>query len=113
MRLIDADAVVQMYEELKDRYKDGICCEVLDSIIKDINNAPTIEPSEQYKKGFEDAKRAFELEYARESENMRKRNAELEVMLNSYRKDSAEPKIRVCPVCGFVGYVESEAEECD
>lgn len=45
MRLIDADALVQMYEELKDRYKDGICCEVLDSIINDINNAPTIEPS--------------------------------------------------------------------
>lgn len=49
------------------------------------------EPSEQYKKGFEDAKRAFELEYARESENMRKRNAQLEVLLNAKKAISAEP----------------------
>lgn len=47
-------------------------------------------PSEQYKKGFEDAKRAFELEYARESENMRKRNAQLEVMLNAQKAISAD-----------------------
>lgn len=46
--------------------------------------------SEQYKKGFEDAKRAFLIEYARESENMRKRNAELEVMLNVQKAISAE-----------------------
>jgi hypothetical protein len=46
MRSIDADALVQMYEELRDRYKDGICCEVLDSIINDINEAPTIDAVE-------------------------------------------------------------------
>ena len=50
--------------------------------------------SDQYKKGFEDAKRAFELEYARESENMRKRNAELEVMLNAQKAISAEAEGR-------------------
>ena len=36
-----------------------------------------VPQSEQYKKGFEDAKRAFLVEYARE-----RRNAQLEVMLN-------------------------------
>lgn len=45
--------------------------------------------SEQYKKGFEDAKRAFLIEYARESENMRKRNAQLEVMLNAQKAISS------------------------
>jgi len=45
---------------------------------------------EQYKKGFEDAKRAFLVEYARESENMRKRNAQLEVMLNAQKAISAD-----------------------
>lgn len=45
---------------------------------------------EQYKKGFEDAKRAFLVEYARESENMRKRNAQLEVRLNAQKAISAD-----------------------
>ena len=53
--------------------------------IKALPSADAVPQSEQYKKGFEDAKRAFLVEYARESENMRKRNAELEVMLNAYR----------------------------
>lgn len=83
---------IKVLEKYK-RYAEGILTdEVLDSIAFDMAiEALQAEPSEQYKKGFEDAKRAFELEYARESENMRKRNAELEVMLNSYREISAEP----------------------
>ena len=48
-------------------------------------SAEAVTQSEQYRKGFEDAKRAFLVEYARESKNMWKRNAELEVMLNAYR----------------------------
>ena len=51
--------------------------------------AEAVPQSEQYKKCFEDAKRAFELEYARESENIRKRNAQLEVMLNAQKAISA------------------------
>lgn len=53
-------------------------------------SAEAVPQSEQYKKGFEDAKRAFLLEYARESENMSKRNAALEVMLNAQKAISAE-----------------------
>lgn len=53
-------------------------------------SAEVVPQSEQYKKGFEDAKRAFLVEYARESKNMRKRNAQLEVMLNAYRAISAD-----------------------
>lgn len=53
-------------------------------------SAEAVPQSEQYRKGFEDAKRAFELEYARESENMRKRNAQLEVMLNAQKAISAK-----------------------
>ena len=45
-------------------------------------SAEAVPQSEQYKKGFEDAKRAFELEFAREAESIRKRNAQLEVMFN-------------------------------
>ena len=52
--------------------------------------AEAVPQSEQYKKGFEDAKRAFLIEYARESENMRKRNAQLEVMLNAQKAISAD-----------------------
>ena len=50
----------------------------------------TIPQSEQYKKGFEDAKRAFLVEYARESQNMRKRIAQLEMRLNAQKAISAE-----------------------
>lgn len=57
--------------------------EVVQQNIKDAPSAEAVSQSEQYKKGFEDAKRAFEIEYARESENMRRRNAQLEVMLNA------------------------------
>jgi hypothetical protein len=46
--------------------------------------------SDLYKRGFEDAKRAFLVEYARESENIRKRNAQLEVMLNAQKAISAD-----------------------
>ena len=52
--------------------------------------AEAVSQSEQYKKGFEDAKRAFLVEYARESENMRKRNAQLEVRLNAQKAISAD-----------------------
>lgn len=57
--------------------------------IKDLPSADRPR-GEQYKKGFEDAKRAFLVEYARESENMRKRNAQLEVMLNAQKAISAD-----------------------
>ena len=53
-------------------------------------SADAVPQSEQYKKGFEDAKRAFELEFAREAESIRKRNAELEVMLNMQKELSAK-----------------------
>ena len=53
--------------------------------LKSLPSAEAVPQSEQYKKGFEDAKRAFLVEYARESENMRKRNAQLEVMLNAQK----------------------------
>ena len=59
-------------------------------MVKRLRQAVAVPQSEQYKKGFEDAKRAFLLEYARESENMRKRNAQLEVMLNAQKATSAE-----------------------
>ena len=48
-----------------------------------VPSAEAVPQSEQYKKGFEDAKRAFLVEYARESRNMRKR--QLEVMLNAQK----------------------------
>ena len=67
--------------------------------------------NEAYKRGFEDAKRAFLLEYARESENMLKRNAELEVMLNAQKAISSEAvpgewieknsHTFICNQCGF------------
>ena len=62
--------------------------------LKSLPSAEAVPQSEQYKKGFEDAKRAFLVEYARESENMRKRIAQLEVMLNAQKAISAdvEPK---------------------
>ena len=59
-------------------------------MVKRLRQAVAVPQSEQYKKGFEDAKRAFLLEYARESENMRKRNAQLEVMFNAQKAISAE-----------------------
>ena len=64
------------------------------TIFKALPSAEAVPQSEQYKKGFEDAKRAFLVEYARESENMRKRIAQLEVMLNAQKAISAdvEPK---------------------
>ena len=58
--------------------------------IKSVPSAEAVPQSEQYKKGFEDAKRAFLVEYARESENMRKRIAQLEVMLNAQKAISAD-----------------------
>ena len=62
------------------------------SVVHVISNLPSDDRSrgEQYKKGFEDAKRAFLVEYARESENMRKRNAQLEVMINAQKAISAD-----------------------
>lgn len=55
-------------------------------ILDIISSLPSAEASSDlYKRGFEDAKRAFLVEYAKESENMLKRNAQLEVMLNAYK----------------------------
>lgn len=59
-------------------------------------SAEAVPQSEQYKKGFEDAKRAFLVEYARESKNMRKRKAQLEVMLNAQKAISAEAEWIPC-----------------
>lgn len=56
-----------------------------------LKSTDAVPQSEQYKKGFEDAKRAFEFEFAREAESIRKRNAELEAMLNIQKELSAEP----------------------
>lgn len=53
-------------------------------------SADAVSQSEQYKKGFEDAKRAFELEFAREAESIQKQNAQLEVMLNIQKALLAE-----------------------
>ena len=58
--------------------------------LRHIPSAESVPQSEQYKKGFEDAKRAFLIEYSREIENMRKRNAQLEAMLNVQKAISAE-----------------------
>lgn len=63
--------------------------QALDMAIEALS-AEFVPQSDQYKKGFEDAKRAFLVEYARESENMRKRIAKLETMLNAQKAISAE-----------------------
>ena len=63
--------------------------EALDMAIEALK-AEVVPQSEQYKKGFEDAKRAFLVEHARESQNMRKRIAQLEVMLNAQKAISAD-----------------------
>jgi len=66
---------------------------MVDAMQTTLSTLPSVEAttqSEQYKKGFEDAKRAFGLEFAREAENIRKRNAELEVMLNAQKAFLAE-----------------------
>lgn len=60
--------------------------------------------SEQYKKGFEDAKRALELEYARESENMRKRIAGLEVLLNAREAIAEANSVVRCKDCKYSFY---------
>lgn len=73
-------------------YKFG---QAIDMAIE-VLSAETVPQSEQYKKGFEDAKRAFLVEYARESKNMRKRNAQLEVMLNAQKAISAEAEWIPC-----------------
>ena len=62
----------------------------IDKAIKSLPSDEAVPQSEQYKKGFDDAKRAFLVEYARESENMRKRNAQLEVMLNAQKAISTD-----------------------
>lgn len=75
-----------------------------DDVYKALEAVPPAEAvpqSEQYKKGFEDAKRAFLLEYARESENMRKRNAQLEVMLNAQKAISADRPRPIDPTYVF------------
>ena len=82
--------------------EDGTC-EIINRI-KALPSADAVPQSEQYKKGFEDAKRAFLVEYARESENMRKRNAQLEVMLNAQKAISADSvKVVRCKDCKWWG----------
>ena len=99
----EAITVMQLYkDELEHRiaiakidYDPGaidlysIQLDAFDVAIEELS-AEAVPQSKQYKKGFEDAKRAFLIEYARESENMRKRNAQLEVMLNAQKAISAE-----------------------
>ena len=65
-------------------------CDMAIEALKSLPSAEAVPQSEQYKKGVEDAKRAFELEFAREAESIRKRNAELEVMLNMQKELSAK-----------------------
>ena len=96
--------------------KDAVCyvtsedAEALNMAIEALS-AEAVPQSEKYRKGFEDAKRAFLIEYARESENMRKRNAQLEVMLNAQKAISARPQgewkideygIYHCPYCNAI-----------
>lgn len=87
-----ADAIEEFREWVKRANENGETPTWNDavSLIGSLPSADAVPQSEQYKKGFEDAKRAFELEYARESENMRKRNAQLEVMLNAQKAISAD-----------------------
>lgn len=81
-------------------YNEAKCraCNFDDAIleIRDVPSAEAFSQSEQYKKGFEDAKRAFELEFAREAESIRKRNVELNVMLNVQKELSADAKWIPC-----------------
>lgn len=62
----------------------------IQDVLENLPSAEVVTQSEQYKKGFEDAKRAFELEFAREAESIRKQNAQLEVMLNIQKALLAE-----------------------
>lgn len=86
----EATKVLNTYDVNFYEYTAEEIVEAIDMAVKALQ-ADTVSQSEQYKKGFEDAKRAFLVEYARESENMRKRNAQLEVMLNAQKELSAEP----------------------
>lgn len=85
------------------RYGNGKCerdCEFKQATNMAIESLQDISQSEKYKKGFEDAKRAFLLEYTRESENMQKRNAQLEVMLNAQKAISADTEqVVYCKDC--------------
>ena len=82
------EEAIQHFKEQLDIF-GGEHAEAIKAAIEALS-AEAVPQSEQYKKGFEDAKRAFLVEYARESENMRKRNAQLEVMLNAQKAISAE-----------------------
>ena len=70
--------------------------EYIRKYIVELPSAEVVPQSEQYKKGFEDAKRAFELEFAREAESIRKQNAKLEVTLNIQKALSANAKWIPC-----------------
>ena len=78
--------------------------EAFSKALKALPSADAVPQSEQYKKGFEDAKRAFLIEYARESEDMRKRNAQLEVMLNAYRAIAEANSVVRCKDCKYSFY---------
>lgn len=95
-----ADAIEAIPDTMADMFENCRNCKLLDreqviDILSALPSAEAVPQSEQYKKGFEDAKRAFELEYAREAESIRKRNAQLEVMLNVQRAISAEAEDRL------------------
>ena len=105
------DTILKRFN-LADWYEEMLNCGVeIEDKIKALPSADAVPQSEQYKKGFEDAKRAFLIEYARESENMLKRNAQLEVILNAYRAISADAvEVVRCKDCK---YWHGNTEFCD
>jgi len=77
-----------MWDKEKSTYNKGWndCNDAWAAIINALPSADRPTSSDEYKRGFEDAKRAFELEYARECENIRKRIAQAEVEKNMYKE---------------------------
>ena len=96
-----ADAMAEFREWVKKANENGETPTWNDavSLIGSLPSAAAEPKSEQYKKGFEDAKRALELEYARESENMRKRIAGLEVLLNAREAIAEANSVVRCKDC--------------
>lgn len=85
-----------------------------DDVYKALEAVPSADRprGEQYKKGFEDAKRAFLVEYARESQNMRKRIAQLEVMLNAQKAISADRPRGEWKQIEINGYPYAVCDQC-
>lgn len=82
------EALRGLFDMRKSRAK--VIVECFGELLNALPSAEAVPQSDQYKKGFEDAKRAFLVEYARECENMRKRNAQLEVIGNALKAKPAE-----------------------